>query len=384
MNKLLSLVLAACLISTPVWAADGQPEPIKIGGVFTYSGMPDWASGGQNATQMAVDEWNAKGGLQGRKAELLLRDDRGDPAAGVQVGEDLIQREHVAALTGVSWTNVSLAVADLADKDQIPYVPVWCWNDKCTDRPHKEIFALDSHPSQLIAPLADWAARQPITRWAAIFPAEEFSRTAFKYFEAELKKKNPKAEIVDVRIYQYGTNPFAQIANIQRQKKVQGVFSSIAAQETLKYVRTMRKLGMDKNVVTVQSYLPPEASRPLKGEGPIGWYAQVGYPVAALDTPANKAFIDAYQKRFGAEPGELAFRSYIATKFVLEAISKAGSDKPAAITQALRGLTIQTPAGAVTMDATSQRSNLGYWYALTGVEENKPVLHDVVHGGMAE
>lgn len=113
MKKILTFAFAfaLCLFGTPAFAADATQEPIKIGGVFTYTGMPDWASGAQNAAQMAVDEWNDKGGMRGRKAELLIRDDRGDPAAGVQVGEDLIRREHVKALTGVSWTNVSLAVA---------------------------------------------------------------------------------------------------------------------------------------------------------------------------------------------------------------------------------------------------------------------------------
>jgi branched-chain amino acid transport system substrate-binding protein len=116
----MALVLAA---SAPGWAAD----PIKIGQVAALSGPS--AQSGEAMTRglkLAIDEINAKGGLlNGRKLELVQRDDESNPPKGLIAARELIFKEKVAAFFGGLDTPVSLAIVPVANKEKVPFMGVW-------------------------------------------------------------------------------------------------------------------------------------------------------------------------------------------------------------------------------------------------------------------
>ena len=74
---------------------------------------------------IAIDEINAKGGLLGKKVELLVRDDESNPAKGVIAARELVQREKVAALFGGLDTPVSIAIVPFANQAKVPFMGVW-------------------------------------------------------------------------------------------------------------------------------------------------------------------------------------------------------------------------------------------------------------------
>lgn len=91
-------------------------------------------------------------------------------------------------------------------------------------------------------------------------------------------------------------------------------------------------------------------------------------------------FVDAFHKIAGQDPGHTSLVAYIGTKFILEAISKTKNAAPDEIKEALKGLSINTPAGMVTINPTTRRSNLGYWYGFTDVQNGQAVFRDVKRG----
>ena len=74
---------------------------------------------------LAIDEINAKGGLLGKKVELLVRDDESNPAKGVVAARELVQREKVAALFGGLDTPVSIAIVPFVNGAKVPFMGVW-------------------------------------------------------------------------------------------------------------------------------------------------------------------------------------------------------------------------------------------------------------------
>ena len=74
---------------------------------------------------LAIDEINAKGGVLGKKVELLVRDDESNPAKGVLAARELVQREKVAALFGGLDTPVSIAIVPFANQAKVPFMGVW-------------------------------------------------------------------------------------------------------------------------------------------------------------------------------------------------------------------------------------------------------------------
>jgi branched-chain amino acid transport system substrate-binding protein len=113
---------AAAFLVTPALAED----TLKLGLVAAMSGQS--AKSGEailRGLSVAVDEINAKGGLLGRKVELLVRDDESNPAKGAIAARELVQREKVAGLFGGLDTPVSLAIVPFMNQSKVPFMGVW-------------------------------------------------------------------------------------------------------------------------------------------------------------------------------------------------------------------------------------------------------------------
>src|ERR1700712_1887273 len=113
----LSLTIAA-----PAFADD----TIKLGLVAAMSGQS--AKSGEaivRGLSLAIDEINAKGGVLGKKVELLVRDDESNPAKGVIAARELVQREKVVAFFGGLDTPVSVAIVHFANQSKVPFIGGW-------------------------------------------------------------------------------------------------------------------------------------------------------------------------------------------------------------------------------------------------------------------
>ncbi len=116
---------AGLAITAPFGTASAQ-EPIKVGLVAALSGQS--AKSGEAITRglsIAIDEINAAGGINGRKVELISRDDESNPGKGLLAARELVQREKVAAMFGGLDTPVSLAIVPFANQSKVPFVGVW-------------------------------------------------------------------------------------------------------------------------------------------------------------------------------------------------------------------------------------------------------------------
>jgi branched-chain amino acid transport system substrate-binding protein len=118
-----ALLLGATLaFSVPALADD----TIKFGLVAAMSGQS--AKSGEaivRGLSLAIDEINAKGGVLGKKLELVVRDDESNPAKGVVAARELVQREKVAVLFGGLDTPVSMAIVPFVNQSKVPFMGVW-------------------------------------------------------------------------------------------------------------------------------------------------------------------------------------------------------------------------------------------------------------------
>lgn len=121
-RRLLLAGAAAVVVSFPAYAQ----ETVKLGVVAAMSGQS--AKSGEaivRGLSVAIDEINAKGGVLGKKVELVVRDDESNPAKGVVAARELVQREKVAGLFGGIDTPVSMAIVPYANQAKVPFMGVW-------------------------------------------------------------------------------------------------------------------------------------------------------------------------------------------------------------------------------------------------------------------
>src|SRR5262245_63565499 len=97
----------ATVLAVAVAVPAGAQGTIKIGEINSFSGIGAPFTGPyKQAVEMAVEEVNAKGGVLGRKVEVIFRDDKGQPAEAVKQAQELVSSEKVALISGSFLSNV--------------------------------------------------------------------------------------------------------------------------------------------------------------------------------------------------------------------------------------------------------------------------------------
>ena len=92
---------------------------IKIGEINSYKAQPAFLEPYKKGMELAVEEINAAGGVNGKKLELVIRDDNANPGDAVRAAEELISREKVDVLTGSFLSNIGLALTILASRRKL-------------------------------------------------------------------------------------------------------------------------------------------------------------------------------------------------------------------------------------------------------------------------
>ncbi|PYE78432.1 substrate-binding family protein [Xylophilus ampelinus] len=115
----LSAALAAVMALSAAAHAQGT---IKIGEINSYKAQPAFLEPYKKGMELAVDEINAAGGVNGKKLELITRDDNANPGDAVRMAEELISREQVDVLTGSFLSNTGLALTDFAKQKKFFYL----------------------------------------------------------------------------------------------------------------------------------------------------------------------------------------------------------------------------------------------------------------------
>jgi len=121
--------MSACGDDKPLTKSTATGTPVKIGVVASLSGQPLPSTAGPEALKAWAATVNGKGGLQGHPVEIVVRDDGNDPAKSLTAVKQLVEQDHVVAIT--SWSGVDTSWADYVEKKHVPivggqsYSPVW-------------------------------------------------------------------------------------------------------------------------------------------------------------------------------------------------------------------------------------------------------------------
>jgi branched-chain amino acid transport system substrate-binding protein len=159
-------IAATVMVAGAALPAAAQ-DSVKLGLVAAMSGQS--AKSGEaivRGISLAVDEINAKGGVLGKKIELLVRDDESNPAKGVVAARELVQREKVAAFFGGLDTPVSLAIVPFANASKVPFMGVWAAGTAITRNGAADnyVFRVSAVDDLVDVALVDYALKKYATK----------------------------------------------------------------------------------------------------------------------------------------------------------------------------------------------------------------------------
>src|SRR5437899_7523695 len=323
MKRFLATV-ALAMVTLAATATSAQP--IKLGELNSYKTFPAFLEPYKKGMELAVEEINRSGGVLGRPLELLTRDDNGNAGDAVRVAEELLAREKVDLLMGTFSSAVGLAVADLAKQRHVMFLAAEPLTDKIVwESGNKYTFRLRASTFMQTAMLVPEAAKLTKKRWAIVYPNYEYGQAATATFKKQiLFRQSGGLEFVEQAV-PLGKIDAGPVVQALLDAQPDAIFSSLFGPDLARFVREGELRGLFKNR-PVFNLLggEPEYLDPLKDEAPVGWYV-TGYPWYAIETPAHKKFLDAYQARFKDYPRLGSVVGYSAIMAAAAALKKANS-----------------------------------------------------------
>lgn len=373
------MVMAAAAGLAAPTGAIAQDE-IKIGEINSYSALPSFTEPYRKGWQLAVEEINAAGGIDGKKLVVISKDDNGKPADAVTAANELVASDKVVMLTGTFFSHIGLAVSDFAKQKKIFFLAAEPLTDAITmSKGNRYTFRLRPSNYMQAAMLAEEAAKLPAKRWATVAPNYEYGQSAVGVFKALLSKKRPDIQWVGEQWPPLGKIDAGPVVQALAATNPEAILNVEFGPDLVKFVREGNTRGLFKGR-SVVSFLTgePEYLDPLKDETPAGWIV-TGYPWYDIKTPAHDKFLKAYQAKYKDYPRLGSVVGYGTMKAAAAILAKADSTDTNKLIAAAEGIKVESPFGEITFRKIDHQSTLGAFVGKTAVKDGKGVMVDFVY-----
>ena len=365
-------------------------QPIKVGYPMILSGPGAlFGEPALKGAQMFVEEINAKGGVLGRKIELIPRDTKGNADEAVRVSRELILKDNVDFLVGTLTSAEGPAVSTIAKENKIVFIAPIPKTDQLTAPAnlHPYVFRTASNTTIEGRTAAEIMAKWPVKKFATIAPDYAYGQDVAKAFVEHIKKIKPDVEIVDQQWPKLGEADYTPFINAQMGKKPEAVFSALWGGHFLTFAKQAKPLkyfdNVNYNFIAAGEGASIESTRTMGADYPVGIWGNAydafnweGAPPAHKDYIARVA---AYTKQ--DPPSSWPVTGYVAMQMLTEAIKKANSVESDKVAKALLDLTIDTPIGKQTINGKDHQANRGQVWGKTVSDPNYPfaVMKDILY-----
>lgn len=328
MKRLIALVTS--IVTLLVAAAAFAAEPLRIGALFSVTGPASFLGEPEkNTLEMLVKQANARGGVGGRKLELVVYDTQGDVTKSVQLANKLIKNDRVSVIVGPSTTGESMAVIPLAEKEKIPLISCAA-GIKITEPVKKWVFKTPANDHVAVEKILIQAARSKQKNIAIITVSDGFGSSGREQLKAMAGKKGfrivadevygPKdtdmtAQLTKIKssrpdaIICWGTNPGPAI--IARNVKQLGIKTPLYMSHGVASKKFIQLAGAD----AAEGIILPAGKLTV-------------FDKLTKNDPQAKLLRDydqAYRKEFGVEASTFGGYAYDAFLLISNALKKGGA-----------------------------------------------------------
>ncbi|MCE1158895.1 MAG: ABC transporter substrate-binding protein [Spirochaetia bacterium] len=326
----------------------GKATEIKIGGISPLTGeAATFGQSTKNGMELAVEEWNAAGGVLGKQVKLIVEDDKGDPAEGAAVFSKLIEQDKVVAIVGGITSRVALAGAPIAQAAKVPMVTPTATNEKVTqvgDYIFRSCF-IDPFQGSVMAKFA--VQDLGILNAGVIFDlGNDYSKGLAETFSASLTSLG--GQVLASEGYPSGATDFkAQLTKIV-QAKPEAVYIPAYYNDVGLIAKQIRELGYEGKLLGCDGWDSSELVN-IGGTAVDGGFFTNHY--SKDDTrPVVQDIVRKYSAKYGAPPDALAVLAYDGMNILLDAVKRAGKTNNEAIRDALKTTDLACVGGQIRYD----------------------------------
>jgi branched-chain amino acid transport system substrate-binding protein len=355
--------LGASALATPFISRRGfaqGSDPIKIGVLTALSGAQEFIGNFVlTGAQIAADQINAAGGINGRQVQLEVRDDRNAPADATTAARELVGLGAHLQLGTIS-SAIALAMGPLMQQEGGIALTCGAGTEKLNHenysdhvfRPGDSPYMRNRAEAQLLA------QRNPdVTTWTGLVPDHEYGRTTWAVFMDGLLQFYPEiakkeVEILDPIIVPYGVGDYRTFVTQAARTPAKGIYNSTYGGDSVTLFQQARPFKLFEDRILMDSANEFIVAEALKAQTPSFWTGIHWYYETNKGNPLSDALYADYVKKTGNEqPMGWVAEAHAALYAYKAAIEKAGSTETADVIAALKGLEWDTATGKRIMRA---------------------------------
>ena len=338
------LAAAACttLLAAPALAA----EPIKIGVPVGLSGANSVvAPSVVQSAQLAVEEINAKGGVLGRQLALEVADDASGAAGAQKAFDSLVFQKKVDVLISMETSAARNAALPIVTRGKVPYIYTSFYEGKsCSPFMYVNAWV----PEQQVPPIVDYFNKEKGAKKFFLIGSDyAFGRGMLAFTKAYIEKTGGKV-VGEEYLPMDGSDWTSIISKLKSAAPDALITSTAGGAPNVTLTKQLRAAGV---ALPYGNLAVDEGTAKGMGTDAEGIYLSASY-VTGIDSAANKSFLAAMQKKFGAElktPNDLSVPEYEAVYAYKAAAEKAGSTEEVKVLKALGEVSVEGPRGKIEM-----------------------------------
>ena len=342
-------------------------KPIKVGIIDCYSGPAAvFGNDALNGFKLALKDINRQGVL-GTKIEYTTRDTKFKVDIGLSMAKELVMREKVDILAGTISSGVALAVSDYVKGEKVPFF-VWISKTEqlTKEKGHRYVFSTGENTYMAGKAGAVTLAKKPYKKYWIAGDDYSYGHDIGNAAWRNLKQMKPDVEMIGESWWKVGEPDLIPYITSILGAKPDAVIFCTGGRSMANIMKAIKATGMAEKVpIWIHTATDHAVLKPLGAEAPEGVMGTMDYHFYYPETPANKAFVKAFQDAYGAPPGFPAFHGYITAHFIAEAYKKAGSRKTERFIDAIEGLQIDSPGGRIEMRACDHQATLPMYLGVT-------------------
>jgi branched-chain amino acid transport system substrate-binding protein len=326
-SKLLMAVVVVSLCAAPAFA-----ENIKVGAILAVTGGASFLGGPEaRSLEMMVEEINAKGGINGNKIELIIKDSAASPEKAISFAKQLIEEDKVLAIIGPSTSGETMKIKNICQQAKTPLIS--CGAAEVIVNPVASyVFKTPQKDSYAVKKIYMEMNRLGISKIAVLAGNTGFGKAG----KGQLLKIAPEfgIEVVEVEVYDKKSNDLsAVVAKIKANKDVQAVinWSIVPAQAIVP--KNMRQAGWDVPLFQSHGFgnIKYVEAAGAAAEGIIFPAGRLLIADSLADDNPQKALLMAYKKNYESKFNEPAStfggHGYDAITILAAAIAEGGNDR---------------------------------------------------------
>jgi urea transport system substrate-binding protein len=353
---IVAVMLAGCAPRTaaqPGAAAGGGSDTVKVGILHSLSGtMSISETSVKDATLLAIEEINAKGGVMGKRIVPVIEDGASDWPTFAEKTKKLIQQDQVATIFGC-WTSASRkAVLPVVESLKgLLWYPVQYEGLEASPN----IFYTGATTNQQIVPAVEYLVKEGKTKFFLLGSDYVFPRTSNQIIQAQIAA-TPGVSVVAEEYTPLGHTDYATVIAKIRASGADVVFNTLNGDSNVAFFKQLKDAGITSDRLTTLSVsIAEEEIRGIGADVMAGHLTAWNY-FQTTNTPENTAFVKAYKDKYGAnrvtdDPIEAG---YIGVYLWKAAVEKAGSFEVEKVRTAAKGVEMKAPGGPVRINGENQ------------------------------